>query len=427
VKRFKAVLSFVIIMAMILSTCAIPLTVSAANLSEQLYVSGNKLLTVDGNHEIRLVGVNVPGGEWTPTPGVEQVEKSATYAIEEWGVNCIRLPIAYKYWMGVGNTGNYPNSTFQAGYKRTIKNVINIASEHGVWVILDNHGYTAATQETIDLWNNISQDSDIKDNPTVLFGILNEPHGTTWDVWKNGNGSNYVGLQAVVKKIRDNGAKNIIVAGGLDWSYNLKGIVGLAGDGVNYALSNVNTAGNTVGYGIMYDSHIYPWKGVASNFDAAIGEARRHFPIVIGELGWGNPSIAGLNQSDYQPGDPRYYDQWIPMVFSWLNDSATYGAKASYTCYSMHYSSAPAMLEKTDANGNTVKSDAYTYPTTPKWGTPAVRQIAIDMGNAQGDGDSDTDTEAVNDPWEIVNTYDPDLSRQVHITTVGTARLLRTH
>lgn len=48
--------------------------------------------------------------------------------------------------------------------------------------------------------------------------------------------------------IRGTGAKNIVIAGGLDRGYDLSGVL------KGFALKN------QTGNGIMYSSHFYPWK-----------------------------------------------------------------------------------------------------------------------------------------------------------------------
>src|SRR5690606_34211339 len=104
-----------------------------------------------------------------------------------------------------------------------------------------------------------------------LFDLLNEPHGTTWEVWQKGgfveekkkagdednfltedekrhNKRGYVspGMQQVLDTVRATGARNIAVVGGLDYAYNLTGI--------NEGHALTDRGGN----GIMYSTHVYP-------------------------------------------------------------------------------------------------------------------------------------------------------------------------
>jgi hypothetical protein len=55
-------------------------------------------------------------------------------------------------------------------------------------------------------------------------------------------------MQALINAVRESGAKNIVLAGGLDWAYDLSGIAN------GFALDDKG------GNGIIYSTHIYPWK-----------------------------------------------------------------------------------------------------------------------------------------------------------------------
>jgi hypothetical protein len=55
-------------------------------------------------------------------------------------------------------------------------------------------------------------------------------------------------LQPLLEVVRATGAKNIVVASGLDWGYDLTGIA--RGDALTDARGN----------GVICGTHIYPWK-----------------------------------------------------------------------------------------------------------------------------------------------------------------------
>ena len=218
-KRLAAMLmAVVLVLSLVNFTLWTDNVVSAANNSKELMVFGNKVVLKESPQRvIRLSGVNIPGGEWTGTPSAEKVERSSAYAIDNWNCNVLRLAVSTKGWFGEYDYGS------ASSYQQTIDDVIQIASERGAYVVLDFHHYKGFNnQKHLTFWQQAAE--KYKNNPTVLFGILNEPHGISWDTWRNG-GSGYTGHQQVVEMIRDLGAKNIIVAGGLDWGYNLSGIM----------------------------------------------------------------------------------------------------------------------------------------------------------------------------------------------------------
>src|SRR5205814_187932 len=79
-----------------------------------------------------------------------------------------------------------------------------------------------------------------------------------------------IGMQALVDTIRGEGAKNVLVAGGLDWGYDLSGIL------KGYALDD------RTGNGIVYSSHVYPWKG---DWQGKFLDAAVKYPLFLGEVG----------------------------------------------------------------------------------------------------------------------------------------------
>ncbi len=338
------------------------------NRSRMLKVSGNKIVLADDeNTVVRLTGLNIPGAEWTGTPGVERITRSTKEAMENWDANLIRLPVSVSGWYG---SYSYVNDGGKS-YRNYIDSVISMVSEAGKYVVLDLHHYKCFDNpQYLTFWQEAA--AKYANNPTVLFGILNEPHSVSWDVWRNGNGSNITGHQQVVEMIRDLGAKNIIIAAGLDWGYSLSGIGGES----NYDLVDQGTENNSAktGNGIVYDTHIYPWKGRTANWDASIGNARKKYPVLIGENGW-DPDDP--NMGNYAQGTSMWHDKWVPELFAWMNDEETYGNLANWTGWCFHPTSSPKIL----GDAANWKNDAvYSYPPTSFWGTYVKQQLHDDLG-----------------------------------------------
>lgn len=63
------------------------------------------------------------------------------------------------------------------------------------------------------------------------------------------------GHQEILDMIRNKGAKNIVIAGGLDWSYYFDGLC----DGYN-GMEHGYKLEDKTGNGVIYDTHIYPMK-----------------------------------------------------------------------------------------------------------------------------------------------------------------------
>lgn len=302
------------------------------NQSRMLKVNGNQVVFADDEScEVVLSGVNIPGAIWSWTPAREKVLESTVEAIgPNWNSNLIRLGVSTNGWFG-----NYASiSDGGAAYRTYIDTVINEVSKAGKYVVLDLHEFSSINSTDINFW----KDAAVRyaNNPTVLFGIFNEST-VAWSTWKSSH-------QQLIETIRDLGAKNIIIAGGRNYANDLTGVVN------TYALLDQGSGGDgtKTGNGIMYDLHMYPWHGGVAKWDANAGEARKKYPILMGDFGWD----AGTNQTTgggktYYPGDQQYYDKWLPEIFEWMDDVARYGNHVSWTAYSFHPSAGPRMLDAT--------------------------------------------------------------------------------
>tara|TARA_R100000027_G_scaffold2734_9_gene2706 strand:- start:7137 stop:9299 length:2163 start_codon:yes stop_codon:yes gene_type:complete len=309
-----------------------------------IQVDGNRLRNSEGE-EVWLQGVNVASMEWNPAG--ENVLKSIQVAIDEWGANCIRLPVKEEYWFGSGGEA----------YQQLIHDAITMAANRGAYTVLDLHRYRAPKPIHADFW--VEAAGKFKNHPAVLFDILNEPHGTSWEVWRNGGfvgekskpadedaflseeerkknakGFESIGMQSLVEAVRSTGAENVIVAGGLDWAYDLSGIL----DG--YALDDPGEGG------IMYASHVYPWK---SGWTESFLEAAAEYPILLGEVG------ADARKMTFMPEEIQEdWETWVPSILGLIQEY-----RLNWTAWCFHPKASPRMLLD------------WTYEPTPFWGQQA--------------------------------------------------------
>ncbi|MDD4689697.1 MAG: cellulase family glycosylhydrolase [Eubacteriales bacterium] len=340
------------------------------NLSRQLMTKGNKIVYADDPQtEVQLVGLNVDSLEFSSG---WQMHKTMMEALDNWHSNIIRLPITHSSWG-------------DEKYRKTVDDMINMASARGKYIIIDLHKYEYIKQDNLDFWVEFA--NLYKNNPTVLFGLLNEPHTISWEEWRNGgkklqkDGSytKMIGHQQLVEAIRDTGAKNILLAGGLDWGYDLRGIVGEAeGDDKVYALIDQGSNDNTgrAGYGIIYDTHIYPWKGRTANWDQMIGTARKMYPLLSGENGWDNGTIKAIEGAEYPETSEKWYTIWNPEFYEFVNDVDTYGAYLNWTGWCFHPGSSPRIISESTKRHNY----DYSYLPTEYWGTYVKEEMNTVMG-----------------------------------------------
>jgi endoglucanase len=313
-----------------------------------LAVVGNKIRTKDGK-DVRLRGVNIACLEWSDT-GDGELMKLVALALDEWRVNVIRLPVAQDRWFGMAPSQSDDGSV----YRSIVDGVISAAAAKKAYVVLDlqwsNTGHWGAR---IGLHNMPDLNSEFfwKDaaaryanNPAVLFDLYNEPHDVSWDVWKSGGvieekdkdevvTYKSPGMQRLLDTVRATGAKNVVVAGGLDWAYDLSGIV----DG--HALDDPEHA-------VIYATHIYPWKGTTrEEWDARIGVALDRYAVLVGEVGC-------------EP-DPKHEDPytWAPKVLSYINDH-----NLPWIAWDFHPAAPPCVLDK-------------DHQPTPYWGKFVLEEL----------------------------------------------------
>jgi endoglucanase len=313
-----------------------------------LKAKGNRLVTVDGEKEVWLQGVNVPSLEWSNTG--EQVHKSVVVGIEQWKANVIRIPVSNDRWFGrKGQTDG------GAAYRAIVDQMITLAANRGAYVVLDLHVYRAPKDEYLEFWTDAA--TRYKNHPSLIFDLMNEPHGISWEIWRNGGfvgektdrdeatfltaeerakaqGFQSPGMQKMLDTVRATGAKNMVLVGGLDYAYRLDGIV----DG--FGLDDPN------GQGIIYACHIYPWK---SGWQKYLLNAAAKYPILLGEVG------ADAKKMTFMPLEQQEdWETWTPAILGLIQQY-----KLNWTAWCFHPSASPRMLLDWD------------YTPTPFWGQQA--------------------------------------------------------
>lgn len=247
--------------------------------SEKGYeVRGNKITDLYGK-EVIFRGLSRPSLEWNPQGewGPDNLLSADDFqAMADWGANIVRLPLNQKYWLDqeIGNA-----------YKQTVERVVYFATSSGMAVVLDLHwsdkGIVSGSsgqqrmpdKRSAQFWGQIAR--IYKSNRQVLFELYNEPHDISPQICMfggdSGDGFRAVGMQELMKVIRAEGAKNIIIVNGCDnWGYSHAEAKRLEGEN------------------IVYGSHPYgqyPEKNSSDKFDLAFGFLKNEYPIMITEFG----------------------------------------------------------------------------------------------------------------------------------------------
>jgi hypothetical protein len=202
------------------------------------------------------------------------------------------VPLNEDCWLNI----NGVNASFGgATYQQAIVNYVNLLNSNGLIAIVELHwnapGTTQATGQnpmpdmdhTPAFWTSVA--NTFKNNSSVIFDLFNEPFpdnnsdtNAAWTCWKNGgtcSGVNYqvAGMQTLVTTVRNTGATNIIMLGGVQFSN---------------ALSQWLTFKPTDPLNNLAASwHIYNFNlcNNVSCWDSRGGPVAQQVPLVAGEIG----------------------------------------------------------------------------------------------------------------------------------------------
>ena len=227
------------------------------------------------------------------------------------------------------------------------------------------------SEEDIAFWKDAG--TRYKNDPAVLFELFNEPHTLSWKAWRFGGpiddkppaaataagnaekkpAETTVGMQALLDAVRASGANNLVIAGGLDWGYDLAGVIN------GFALAD-----KPDGDGVIYSSHIYPWK---SDWQHHTLDAAARFPVFIGEVG------CPEKWEDFQFIPPAGRGEMLGPNCTWPNDilGTIQKYKLNWTGFSFHPACGPPLI-----------SD-WNYTPTSYWGVFVKNALAGKAFEAQ--------------------------------------------
>ena len=235
----------------------------------QPVVDGNRLVDQRSGATFVPRGVNWSSFEYACTQGwgmssldtlgAADAEDSEAAAIATWGANTVRLPLNQDCWLGTRGapvSDQFDERTSQ-GYRHSVHKFVTALNRQGMVVVLDLHSRKRIGQpefgnvampdsESLAFWRSIS--GEYAENPSVMFDAFNEPYSRydatdslvfdlTWECWRDGGCQAPVeddqtatdgqmtypvqGVAAVVAEIRDAGAPQPVLLGGLDYANDL--------------------------------------------------------------------------------------------------------------------------------------------------------------------------------------------------------------
>lgn len=334
---------------------------------QTLHVEGNKLYNKKGD-KVRLIGVNCGPLVWMSY--CPELLGMVTTACDSWKANTIRLPMSQDRWFGFGPEQKGVDESGER-YRSQVDEIVEAVAARNKYVILDLHRSNSNTwgefisgcmpdMNSLVFWKEVA--GRFKNHPNVLFDLYNEPFQTTWDIWKNGgdvtvwyaktdvgqqimfekeNRDDLIaltyhvpGMQKMIETVRAVGAKNVLTIGGLDWSYELEGIVN------GYAPDDCG------GNGIILDAHLYPCKDL-DKWDEHVTVAADQYPILLGECGH-------YGEAPVKHEWPQLEESktWVPKMLNWVEKNDYH-----ITAWDFHHTAGPCLIE-----------NPIDYTPTPYWG-----------------------------------------------------------
>ncbi|CAA9285205.1 MAG: GH5_40 / GH5 / GH5_5 [uncultured Chloroflexia bacterium] len=299
--RLTAVVLAAVVAVTSLSPFIAPHSTNAASPSlSGLRVQGNKLVN-DAVQTVRLLGVNRSGTEYACIQGWGfhdgPADLASVQAIASWKANAIRVPLNETCWLGINGA---PSAYSGANYQNEIARWVDTINQAGLVAILDLHWSAAGTAKATGLqpmpnrdhspefWRQVA--TRFKSKSMVVFDLYNEPYpdsnrNTTeaWRCWRDGGtcaGMSYqaAGMQELVNAVRNTGATNVIMAGGVQYAGGLW-------RWLEYKPND--PTGNLTASWHIYN---FSWYTTESDWDQMLGPIAQQVPLTAGEIGDGESS-----------------------------------------------------------------------------------------------------------------------------------------
>jgi endoglucanase len=271
-----------------------------------LHVDGNRIVNANGQR-VQLHGFNNSGAEYACMEGwgifddqvspFTSIPSAEVAAMASWhGANAVRLSLNEQCWLGLAGV---PSQYAGAHYRQAIEKYVTLLNAKGFAVILNLHNSapgneTSLNQEpmpdahSITFWKQVAK--AFKGNTSVLFDVFNEPWpdnqaltSAAWKCWRDGGctqtsqngGKSYtaVGMNQLIAAVRSTGARNIIMAGGLNFASSLN-------KWLKYEPRDPD-------HELAASLHIYSFGGCTTIgcYNGAPSKVAKHVPLVIGEFG----------------------------------------------------------------------------------------------------------------------------------------------
>ena len=381
--RVGAVALVAAVLAGVLQTAAPTVVAAAPALSVR--VQGNGLVDGSGS-AFQLHGVNRSGTEYACVQGFGifdgPSDDASVAAMASWtGVNAVRVPLNEDCWLGINGYPNGGNSAAQ--YKSAIQGYVTKLHAHGLYAILELHwsapGASGATYQEVmpdadhspTFWSDVA--TTFKGDPATIFDVYNEPTGVSWTCWRdgcpitNGRGTWQVaGMQSLVTAVRNTGATNVVMVGGLSYANDITGFL------PQFTYKPSDPTGQ-----LAASFHVYNFNTckTVSCWDSEVAPVAAQMPVVAGEIGEDDGTASFINSfmAWAEPKSISYlawtWDTWGcggAVLISNYNGTPCAGFGAGYKAHLATLPTGPASLTypvNGQTNVNTTKPFTWSAAT----------------------------------------------------------------
>jgi hypothetical protein len=357
---------------------------------------------VDGSGAVvQLHGADRSGTEYSCLNGGffdGPADQAGIDSIKTWQINAIRVPLNADCWLGINGV---PPASSGANYQSAISTWVNLITSNGLVAIVDLHWtapgtYLANAQTPMAdadhapmFWSQVA--ATFASNGSVIFDLFNEPYIMDWGCWLDGvsttaapcaewngtmaAGSSYAvaGMASLLQAVRNAGAKNVVILGGLAYSNNMSEWVTSVNaipmlpaplDGIsieNVAASwhiydfNSEQSGCPSQYNMYSGTCNSAAMTATSSFATDVLSAG--FPVLIGESG-----ISAYSQTTaalFTAAQATDLKTWYDGILTWMD-----GQQQSYLAWSWNTDTPPVLI-----------SD-YTGTPSPYFGTTYQAHLA---------------------------------------------------
>ncbi len=277
------------------------------------------------NQIIQLHGADRAGSEWSCLYGAtfnDHTDQTSIDAMKSWHINAVRIPLNEDCWLGI-NGVQYGGAQYQSALKAYVDQL----TLNGLAVILDLHWAAPGTEQAngqlgmadadhaITFWSQVAAAyasqgaSDTSPNSMVIFDLFNEPFITDWNCWLNGgtcavdyNNANYkvAGMAQLYNDVRNAGAQNVVIMGGLGYSSDFsKWVTEVSSiSGANNIAASWHIYSNNANYNNFQYSCPNQWNNFSGNCPSALQTAEQaNIPAVIAG---GYPFVVGETEVSYE-------------------------------------------------------------------------------------------------------------------------------